>query len=96
MRFHKDMKMKNVFLFTFLIVLSCTPYPARSTSKPDFTNNPDIIIVDVMDKDIANYGRWPWPRDIHGKALDVLNSQGALGVYFDFVFSEDAVWKVKD
>jgi len=57
----------------------------------------EIVIVDVTDKDIAKYGRFPWGRDIYGKALKALNSYKAKGVYFDYILSEqDARWPKKD
>jgi adenylate cyclase len=84
-------------MFIFLIILFCTPSYALHASKLDLKNIPEIVIVDVVDKDIAHYGRWPWSRDVHGKALETLNAQGAKGVYFDFIFSEpDERWPEKD
>ena len=31
-----------------------------------------IAIIAIDDASIANLGRWPWPREIQGKLLDVL------------------------
>ena len=51
-------------------------------------NKTKIIIIDVTDKDINQYGSFPWPRDIHGRAVRILNHHKAKGVLFDMVFSE--------
>jgi eukaryotic-like serine/threonine-protein kinase len=31
-----------------------------------------IAIIAIDDQSIANLGRWPWPREIHAKLLDIL------------------------
>ncbi len=31
-----------------------------------------IAVVAIDDQSIANLGRWPWPREIHAKLLDIL------------------------
>ncbi|HZV99726.1 MAG TPA: serine/threonine-protein kinase [Methylophilaceae bacterium] len=31
-----------------------------------------IAIIAIDDQSIANLGRWPWPRDIHAKIIDML------------------------
>ncbi|MDD2700165.1 MAG: serine/threonine-protein kinase [Sideroxydans sp.] len=31
-----------------------------------------VAIIAIDDESIANLGRWPWPREIHGKLLDAL------------------------
>ena len=48
----------------------------------------EIVIIEVTDKDIKKYGRFPWSRDIHGKALNILSRYRVKGVLFDMVFSE--------
>ena len=34
----------------------------------------DIAVIAIDDQSIANIGRWPWPRDIHAKMIDLLAS----------------------
>lgn len=60
-------------------------FPDNGLAK---TNNTEIMIIDVTDRDIKKYGRFPWTRDIHGKAVSILSQKKARGVLFDMVFSE--------
>lgn len=82
-------------LIFFLLVTGCSAsgLPEKKTAH----SGPGIIIIDVTDKDIARYGRWPWSRDRHAKALDILNRSDARAVLFDYIFSEeDTRWPDKD
>jgi serine/threonine-protein kinase len=38
-----------------------------------------IAIIAIDDESIANLGRWPWPREIHGKMLDILAGAKVVG-----------------
>lgn len=88
--------MKRFFTVLFLIII-CTPSFQKVSLAINSNNTFKIAIIDVTDKDVANYGRFPWSRDIHAKALKKLNEYGAKGVLFDFIFSEpDARWPEKD
>jgi serine/threonine-protein kinase len=44
-----------------------------------------IAIIAIDDASIANLGRWPWPREIQGKLLDIL-SEGRAKVVGNTVF----------
>jgi CHASE2 domain-containing sensor protein len=48
----------------------------------------DIVIVGIDDASLAAIGRWPWPREVHARLLDVLTSAGPRAVGLDLMFSE--------
>lgn len=56
--------------------------------KPD----PDIVIVDIDEKTLAamaaDYGRWPWPRQVLAEFLEKVNAQQPKAVVFDVLFSD--------
>ena len=56
--------------------------------KPD----PDIVIVDIDEKSLAamsaDYGRWPWPRQVLAEFLEKVNAQQPKAVVFDVLFSD--------
>ena len=31
-----------------------------------------IAVIAIDDQSIGNIGRWPWPRDVHAKMIDLL------------------------
>ncbi|MBI5639975.1 MAG: adenylate/guanylate cyclase domain-containing protein [Nitrospirae bacterium] len=37
------------------------------------------------------YGRWPWPRSVHGEAVEYMKSDGAAAIGFDIIFAERSV-----
>jgi len=65
--------------------------------------NPDIELVTISTDDLAEFGRWPWSRDILAKGIDNLAHAGARVIAMDFLFSEpeestglDAVKSLKE
>ena len=38
--------------------------------------SPDIVIVAIDDKSLAEIGRWPWRRAFHAAALDRITAAG--------------------
>lgn len=48
-----------------------------------------IVIVHVDEPDLAEFGQWPWPRQLIARLLDeLLNRQEAAAVGLDIVFAE--------
>jgi len=58
----------------------------------------EVAIVEIDARSIAAFGRWPWPRSVHGSIVDRLRQAGARLIAFDVDFSgrsdpkEDAVF----
>lgn len=56
--------------------------------KPD----PNIVIVDIDEKTLAamaaDYGRWPWPRQVLAEFLQNVEAQQPKAVVFDVLFSD--------
>ena len=48
----------------------------------------DIVLVAVDEASLEAYGRWPWPRDRHGYAVQFLKDAGAKAIIFDILFLE--------
>ena len=61
--------------------------PAQHTS--------DIVILNISEEAIKRfepfYGRWPWPRSLHGEVVEYLTSDGAAAIGFDIIFSEQSL-----
>lgn len=55
-----------------------------------------IVIVDINEKSLAamaaDYGRWPWPRQVLGEFLQHLEAQQPRAVVFDILFSDPDVY----
>ena len=47
-----------------------------------------IAIIAIDDQSIANIGRWPWPREVHGQLIDQLSAAGAKTVAHTAFFFE--------
>lgn len=50
-----------------------------------------IAIIAIDDQSIANLGRWPWPREIHARLIDLLAQGGAKVVGHTVLFTEPQV-----
>lgn len=51
-------------------------------------SNPNIVVIEITDSDIAKIGRWPWKRSWHAAMAKALTGMGARSIYFDIIFSE--------
>jgi adenylate cyclase len=51
-----------------------------------------IVILDITEETIGRlaplYGRWPWPRSLHGEVAEYLAADGARAIGFDLLFAE--------
>ncbi|MGH8679230.1 MAG: CHASE2 domain-containing protein, partial [Burkholderiales bacterium] len=55
----------------------------------------DKIAVIAIDKQsIDNIGRWPWPRDVHAKMVDILGKAKAKAIGYTVFFSEPENQKI--
>ncbi|HNV68631.1 MAG TPA: CHASE2 domain-containing protein [Candidatus Ozemobacteraceae bacterium] len=56
--------------------------------RPD----PDIVIVDINEASLAamarEYGRWPWPRQVMGEFIELIQKQKPKAIVFDILFSD--------
>lgn len=63
-------------------------YDFRATLAATSDRNPDIELVVISTDDLAEFGRWPWSRDILAKGIDNLAIAGARVIALDVLFSE--------
>lgn len=47
-----------------------------------------VLIVAIDEDALAQYGRWPWSRDVHAKLMTQLANRPPAAVAFDLLFSE--------
>jgi adenylate cyclase len=63
----------------------------RATASPVRSSSP-IVIVEINESSIRGLepvvGRWPWPRLVHGSAIDYLRRSGAKVIAYDVLFGE--------
>jgi adenylate cyclase len=63
----------------------------RATARPA-DPHANIAVVEINESSLRAlepiFGRWPWPRIVHGTAIDFLTRAGARVVVYDVVFVE--------
>jgi adenylate cyclase len=47
-----------------------------------------VAIVDIDEASLAQFGQWPWPRNLVAEMVDKLTKAGAAVIAFDVVFAE--------
>jgi CHASE2 domain-containing sensor protein len=55
------------------------------------TPSDKIAVIAIDDQSIANLGRWPWPREIHAKMIDILAAGHAKVIGYTAFFFEPQV-----
>ncbi len=48
----------------------------------------DIVIIAIDEHSLTKLGRWPWPRQVHARLIDILQQAGSKAVALDIIFSE--------
>ncbi len=49
------------------------------------------VVLAIDDESLARLGRWPWPRAVHARLLDILQQAGASTVGLTVLFNETGV-----
>lgn len=60
----------------------------RLKARGERAGTPKIGLLTVDEKAVETVGRWPWPREVTGRAIDNAIKLGAKVLAFDMVFSE--------
>ncbi|BBJ00046.1 hypothetical protein FGKAn22_17380 [Ferrigenium kumadai] len=55
------------------------------------TPSDKIAVIAIDEQSIANLGRWPWPREIHARMVDILSAGHAKVIGYTAFFSEPQV-----
>jgi adenylate cyclase len=56
--------------------------------KPREAKFRPVVIVDIDEKSLKEFGQWPWPRTKIAELVARLTEQGAAGIGFDVLFAE--------
>lgn len=79
------------------VLLSLTPqwqqlewrtFDLASTLAPKRPSAPSVVIVAIDEPSFAEFGQWPWPRDLHARLVEQLRAAGAKAIVLDLVFAE--------
>ncbi|MBK8374722.1 MAG: CHASE2 domain-containing protein [Sphingomonadales bacterium] len=49
----------------------------------------EILMVTIDEHSLAEIGKWPWPRDIHARAVQTIQQGKPRSILFDILLSED-------
>jgi hypothetical protein len=55
-----------------------------------------VLLIDIDDQSLDRLGRWPWPRSLHARLIDILSECGARQVIMDVLFTEKLQDKPED
>jgi adenylate cyclase len=58
---------------------------ARGARRP----HPDLVVVAVDERAVQRYGRWPWNRELLGKALERLHALAPSAIGLDVTFTDE-------
>lgn len=72
----------------FTDVIEKKTFDLRSKISASKERNPDIEIVVIDDEDLAEIGRFPWPRNIIAQGINNLAMAGAKVIALDIMFNE--------
>ena len=63
-------------------------YDVLFRSAHRFQTSRRVVIVDVDERSLARFGRWPWPRTLLAQLLEKIGALGAASVGIDMIFAE--------
>ena len=69
--------------FDNLLLDQATPYAAAPPSD-------QILIVEIDERSLADFGSWPWKRSIHAQLIEKLSKAGPKVIAYDVLFVEPA------
>ncbi|MFP4084626.1 MAG: CHASE2 domain-containing protein [Desulfonatronovibrio sp.] len=82
--------MAGLFIFqpVFISILEHKVFDALFRSSYSAKHPDNIIIVDLDEESLAEFGQWPWPRYRVALMLEKIRRAGAVSIGLDMVFAE--------
>ena len=73
---------------SLLAYLDQRVYDVLFRSTHSFQASGRVVIVDLDERSLARFGRWPWPRGQIARLLEKIKALGAASVGIDMIFAE--------
>ena len=100
--FRDKLSLRTAVLLYILLALAVTkavnPLPLQIVQhkvfdiyqmvKPRVERNYPVIIADIDEASLKEYGQWPWPRTRLAELINKLRQAGAIVIGFDILFAE--------
>lgn len=64
-------------------------YDTFLTLIPKSAPSEDVVIVDIDEKSLAEYGQWPWPRYLMAVLVERISSETPAAIALDILLSEE-------
>lgn len=80
-----------VFVFVrvpLLETIESKLYDVLLSVKSDSTPADEIVIVDIDNASIEKMGRWPWPRSLMARVIEIINNGQPRLIGLNIIFSE--------
>jgi adenylate cyclase len=71
-------------------------FDLTTTILPKRPGEPSAVIVAIDEPSFAEFGQWPWRRDLHAKLIEQLRAAGAKTIVLDLVFAEPGAFPEAD
>jgi len=68
--------------------LSSLAFDTYQRISPNVQKSRPVVIVDIDESSLKQFGQWPWPRTVVADLVINLHNLGALVIGFDIVFSD--------
>ena len=69
-------------------LLRLQSFDVYQKTQPRTVKENQIVIVDIDEPSLAQYGQWPWPRNVVAELVRNIVDSGAKVIGFDIVFAE--------
>jgi len=69
-------------------------FQARAAWDPPA--HPKVLVVSIDEGALKEFGRWPWPRSIHGQLMTQLATRPPAAIAFDLLFTEPSADAASD
>ena len=76
--------------------LEALSFDLTSTLAPKQPPALSSVIVAIDEPSLADFGQWPWRRDLHARLIEQLRAAGAKGIVLDLVFAEPSPYPDAD
>lgn len=79
----------SIFQLNFFSLIGLKVYDSMVRSIPHNGNHDQLVIIDINEESLREFGQWPWPRYRTALLLDKLNQMGATVIGLDIIFAEE-------